>query len=141
MSEPAPELEAEDALRGVVNQLIIHGRRIPVIVPGAVMEMMPVWAELLRRAEARGYLHSLLSATMPWVSVLPDADLSAFAADLTQALSSGTHAPERLAACLREWQATAEIYADPAEADRLRQAISEADEGMITPWVFDEASA
>lgn len=128
-------------LRGTVNQLIVHGRRLPVIVPGSVMEMMPVWAELLRTAQARGYLNSLLPAVMPWVEVLPEAEVSAFAADLTRAVSSGMRAPERLAACLREWQATAEIHADQGEADRLRQALREADEGMVSPWEYDEASA
>jgi len=141
MSEPAPELDAEDALHGVVNRLVIHGRSMPVIIPGSVLEMMPVWAELLRTAKARGYLDSLLPTVMPWTAVLPDAEVSAFAADLTQAVSSGAHAPERLAACLREWQATAEIHADQAESDRLRQALREADEGMVSPWAYDEASA
>jgi hypothetical protein len=141
MGEPVPELDEEDALRGVINQLIVHGRRMSVIVPGSVMEMMPVWAELLRTAQERGYLYSLLPAVMPWVSVLPEAEISAFAADLTRAVSSGTRAPERLAACLREWQATAEIYADQGEANRLRRALREADEGKISPWAYDEASA
>jgi hypothetical protein len=141
MSEPSPELDQEDALRGVVNQLIVHGRRMPVIVPGSVMEMMPVWAELLRTAQERGYLNSLLPTVMPWVAVLPEAEMSMFANDLTRAVSSGTRAPERIAACLREWQATAEIHADQEESDRLRQALREADEGTVTPWAFDEASA
>ncbi|MGH3185156.1 MAG: hypothetical protein ACRDOE_25065, partial [Streptosporangiaceae bacterium] len=53
---------------------------------------------------------------------------------------SGDHAPERLAARLREWQATAEVYADPAEADRLRRALREADEGKVAPWEYDDTS-
>jgi hypothetical protein len=141
MAEPVPELDEEDALRGVVNQLVVHGRRMPVIIPGSVLEMMPVWAELLRTAQAKGYLDSLLPAVMPWVSVLPEGEVSVFAADLTRAVSSGTHAPERIAACLREWQASAEIHADQGEADRLRQAMREADEGTVSPWEYDEASA
>jgi hypothetical protein len=92
-------------------------------------------------AQARGYLNSLLPAVMPWVAVLPEAEVSAFAADLTRAVSSGTRAPERLAACLREWQATAEIHADQTESDRLRRALREADEGKVSPWAYDESSA
>ena|SRR5579863_564923 len=141
MSQPAPELDAEDALRGVVNQLVINGRRVPVIIPGSVIQMMPVLAELLRNAQLRGSLSSLLPVAMPWVKSLPEADLAAFASDLVEAAASGSHAPERLAARLREWQATAEVYADPAEAERLRRALREADEGMGTPWEYDEASA
>lgn len=140
MSEPAPELDTEDALRGVVNQLIIHGQRMPVIIPGSVIELMRTLAELLKRAQDGGYLSSLLPVTMPWVKSLPEADLSAFASDLVDAAASGDHAPERLAARLREWQATAEVYADPAEADRLRRALREADDGKVTPWEYDDTS-
>ena len=78
---------------------------------------------------------------MPWASVLPQADRDKFVFDLAQAAGGGTHAPERLAACLREWQATAEAYADPSEAERLRQSVREADEGGVTPWEYDDASA
>ena len=140
MSEPAPELDAEDALRGVVNQLIVGGRRMPVIIPGSVMELMRTIAELLKRAQDGGYLSSLLPVTMPWVQSLPEADLPALASDLVDAAASGDHAPERLAARLREWQATAEVYADPAEADRLRRALREADEGKVAPWEYDDTS-
>lgn len=141
MSEPAPELDPEDALHGVVNQLVINGRRIPFIVPGSVIEIMPVLAELLRNAQARGSLSLLLPKVMPWVRSLPEADLSTFASDLADAAASGDHAPERLAARLREWQATAEVYADPDEAERLRRAMREAEDGRAEPWQFDEASA
>ena len=51
MSEPAPELDTEDALRGVVNQLVIHGQRMPVIIPGSVIELMRTMAaELLQKS-------------------------------------------------------------------------------------------
>jgi len=145
MSEPAheldaPELDAEDALHGVVNQLIINGERMPVIIPGSVLESLRVLAKLLENAQVAGYLPSLLPLAMPWVKDLPEADVLAFAADLAKAAASGEHAPERLAACLREWQATAEIYADPEEAERLRRALREAGEGSVTRWEYDESS-
>jgi hypothetical protein len=53
--------------------------------------------------------------------------------DLVDAAASGEHAPERLAARLREWQATAEVHADPVQADRLRWALRKADEGKVAP--------
>jgi hypothetical protein len=34
---------------------------------------------------------------------------------------------------------TAEIYADPREVTRLRQAMQEAREGKATPWEYDDA--
>jgi hypothetical protein len=138
MSEPAPELEADDALHGVVNQLIVNGERMSVIIPGSVIESLGLFATLLIKAQEAGYLLSLLPVAMPWARFLPEADLPALATDLIEAAASEKHAPERLAAVLREWRATAEVYADPAEADRLRQALREANEGKATPWQYDD---
>jgi len=44
--EPVPELDAEDALRGVVKQLTINGERKSVIIPGSVIEAIHLLAEL-----------------------------------------------------------------------------------------------
>lgn len=140
MSEPAPELDAEDALRGVVNQLTINGERMPVIIPGSVIEALRVFAALLTDAQVAGYLPPLLLQAMPWARSLPEDDLSKLVSELAEAAASGAHAPERLAALIREWRATAEIYADPAEAERLCQALREASEGKATPWQYDDAS-
>lgn len=93
------ELDAEDALRGVVNQLTINGHRMSVIIPGSVIEIMPMLAELLRKGQAAGYLPALLSVAMPWASVLPEPDRERFASDLADAAAAGTYAPERLAGC------------------------------------------
>jgi hypothetical protein len=112
MSEPAPELDAEDALRGVVGQLTIHGQRMPVIIPGSVIEALRAFAELLRDAQAGGSLPGLLLRAMPWAAPLPGSDLTRFAADLAEAAGSGDHAPERLAAVMREWRETADILGD-----------------------------
>lgn len=108
MSEPAPELDVEDALRGVVNQLTIHGQRMPVIIPGSVIEALRVFAELLDRAKESGCLPPLLLRAMPWATPLPAEDLRQLASDLAEAAASGDHAPERLAAVMREWRDTAE---------------------------------
>lgn len=138
--EPVPELDAEDALHGVVNQLIVNGQRMPVIIPGSVIETLRLFAELLIHAENAGYLHELLPEAMPWAAPLSEDELSRLASDLTRAAGSGEHAPERLAAVIREWRATAEIYDDPGEAARLRQALQEAREGKATPWVYEDVS-
>ncbi len=113
INEPAPELDAEDALHGVVNQLYINGERMTVIVPGSVIEALRAFSELLRQAQAAGYLPGLLLQVMPWAAPLPPDDLDQLASDLAGASGSGNHAPERLASVLREWQATAEAYSDP----------------------------
>jgi hypothetical protein len=131
--DPEPELEAEDALRGVVNQLVINGERIPVIIPGSVIEALRLLAELFRQAGTAGYLPKLLPRAMPWAEPLPPGDLPQFASELVEAASGGDHAPERLAAVMRAWRATAEIYDDPDEAARLRRALREADEGRPRP--------
>ena len=130
MSEPAPELDAEDALRGVVNQLTINGERVPVIIPGSIIEALRVLAVLLARAQAGGYLLSLLPAAMPWAQSLPEADLPVLASELAEASAAGEHAPERLAALIRGWQATAELHADPeamAELAASDEAVARGD--------------
>ena len=113
ISEPAPELDARDALRGVVSQLVINGEPMTVIIPGSVIEALRAFAELLSDPQVAGSLPSLLRRAMPWAGPLPEDDLRALAAELAEAASSGEHAPERVAALLREWRATAEAYADP----------------------------
>lgn len=130
MSEPAPELDAQDALRGVVNQLVINGERMSVIIPGSIIEALRVFAELLKNAQEAGYLPSLLLRAMPWARPLPEGDLHQLAAELAEAAASGDHAPERLAALIGQWRETAEIYAEPgavAELDQSAEAIARGD--------------
>ncbi len=103
MSEPAHEIEAEDALRGVVNQLDINGQRMPVIIPGSVIESLHFLGVVLRQAQAAGNLPALVLQAMPWASSLPGDDLNEFASDLVEAATAGERAPERLAAVMREW--------------------------------------
>ncbi|MGH3302541.1 MAG: hypothetical protein ACRDOK_12815 [Streptosporangiaceae bacterium] len=131
MSEPAPELDPEDALRGVVNQLIIHGERMPVIIPGSVIEALRVFAMLLTNAQVAGSLPSLLPAAMPWSRYLPQDDLNEFTADLARAAGSGEHAPERLAAVIREWRMTAEVLSDPKALAQIQAAREEIARGDV----------
>jgi hypothetical protein len=124
MSEPAsvlPELDAEDALRGVVNQLMINGERMSVIVPGSVIETLRLVGLLLSETQA-GFLPKLVVQAMPWASPLPSDDLVEFAADLAAAAGSGDHAPEQVAALMREWRETAEVLGDPQALAELRES-------------------
>jgi hypothetical protein len=100
-------------MRGVVSQLTVNGQRIPVIIPGSVIETMRAFAELLSYAGRAGILPSLLPQALPWAASLNQAELSEFAVELIKAASSGDHAPERLAAVMRAWRETAEILGDP----------------------------
>ena len=120
--EPIPELDAEDALRGVVNQLVINGDRMPVIIPGSVIEALRLLAELFRQAEGASYLPKLLPRAMPWAAPLTELELTEFASELVEAASSGEHAPERLAAVMRAWRETAEILGNPEAMGELAES-------------------
>jgi len=129
MSEPArelPELDAEDALRGVVNQLIVNGERMPVIIPGSVIEALRVFAVVLANVQEAGRLPRYLLQAMPWASELSEDELNEFASDLTAAANVGQHAPEHVAAVMREWRETAEILSDP----EAMSALVEVDEAV-----------
>jgi hypothetical protein len=119
MSAPVPELEVEDALRGVISQLVINGERMPVIIPGSVIEALRFLAVLLGNAQAAGKLPGLVLQAMPWARSLSADDLNQLASDLVDAAASAEHAPERLATVLREWGETAEILGDPEEVAEL----------------------
>jgi hypothetical protein len=150
MSESAAELPADDAplaraaddaRRGVATHLTIHGERVAVIMPEGVIEALRDFVALLSDERVAGYVPALLPKVMPWARSLPPADLPVFVSELATAAASGKDAPEKVAALIREWQATAEIYADPREAARLRQAVQEAREGKTTPWDYDAESS
>jgi len=70
--EPVPQLDAADALRGVVSQIVINGARTPVIVPGSVIEALGLLAELLRHAQGATHVPELLCRAMPWVQPLTE---------------------------------------------------------------------
>lgn len=62
----------------------------------------------------------------PWVTFLPEADRGAFSEELLQVIAGSAElqnfAP--LAQVLHEWRVTAEIHADPALANQLRQPLN-----------------
>jgi hypothetical protein len=148
MSESAAELPADDAplaraaddaRRGVATHLTINGVRVAVIMPEGVIEALRDFAAMLTDERIATYLPTLLPRAMPWTRSLPESDVPAFVADLAAAAAGGNDAPEKVAAVIREWQTTAEIYGDPREVTRLRQAMQEAREGKATPWEYDDA--
>lgn len=150
MTEPAAELSADeaplaraadDARRGVATHLTIHGERVAVIMPESVIEALRGFAALLTSERVASYVPELLPQAIPWTRSLPEADLPVFVSELAAAAASGKDAPEKVAALIAEWQATAEIYADPDEATRLRQALQEANQGKATPWEYDDAAS
>lgn len=148
MSESVAELPADDAplagvaddaRRGVATHLTIHGERVAVIMPEGVIEALRDFAARPTDERLAGFVPALLPQAVPWARSLPEADLPVFVSELAEAAGSGRDAPEKVAALIREWRATAEIYADPREAARLRQALQEAREGKATPWEYDDA--
>lgn len=131
MSEPAPELDEEDARRGVMNQLMVDGESMSVIIPRSVIETLGVLAALLASERTARALPSLLLQAMPWASSLSDDDLRGFASELADAVASGEHAPERLSALMRGWRETAEILADPEAMAELAESADDVARGDV----------
>jgi hypothetical protein len=113
MSEPAPELDAEEVKGGVVNHLIINGERVTAIIPASVIEALRVFAEVLNSEQTSKILTTAIPAAIPWTRSLPRDELPAFAAELAEAAAAGPDAPELIATLIREWRITADAYADP----------------------------
>ena len=80
-------------------------------------------------------LAEAVADVFPWSALPPNRDRTAFVDDLGRTLVAASalenYAP--VAQILREWRATAEIYADPRLARRLRTAIAAAGDQVIEP--------
>jgi hypothetical protein len=129
--EPVPELDAEDALHGVVNQLTINGERMTVIIPGSVIEALRVLAEVAGDVQKAGRLAELVLRAMPWAAPLNESELSEFASELVEAAASGDRAPERLATVMRAWRETAEILGNPEAMAKLAESAAALDRGDV----------
>jgi hypothetical protein len=129
--EPVPELDAEDALHGVVNQLTINGERMTVIIPGSVVEALRVFAEVVADSEQAGHLPRFVQRAMPWTAPLNEGELSEFASELVEAAASGDHAPERLATMMRAWRETADILGDPEAVAELAESAEAIERGDV----------
>jgi hypothetical protein len=137
--DPSLARAADDARRGIATHLTINGVRVAVIMPEGVIEALRDLATLLTDRRIASVLPVLLPQAMSWTRSLPEEDIPAFVSELAAAAASGNDAPEKVASVIKEWQATAEICADPREAARLRQALQEARGGKATPWEYDDA--
>lgn len=77
---------------------------------------------------------SLVDA-FPWIEFLPAADRRLFVDEFSRILTAAAELDNvtPLTQMLREWRATAEVYADPQLARRLRRKLEAAGEAVATP--------
>lgn len=94
-------------------------------------------AKMLRSlaAHSPAAMIDAVEEAFPWSSFLPDADRHTFIRELTQTLAASADLDNfaSVAQLLREWRATAEIFADPELAKALRRSITANGEPVIRP--------
>jgi hypothetical protein len=80
-------------------------------------------------------VEKILLGEYPWLDQLPKDALTEFAADFVRASQAAADLGrwEVLAQTVREWKATAAIYADPALVDQLTRPIDDVSEFMPAP--------
>jgi hypothetical protein len=102
---------AENAQRGVVTHITVHGERVAAIVPESLFEMVNHLVALLAGNQSLAELITILPAAFPWARSLPPHELSAFARELHAAAAN--QSTDRVEPVLLGWHATADVYADP----------------------------
>jgi len=82
-------------------------------------------------------LADAMGDAFPWVEFLPQADRRSFLDEFSRVVVAAAALDdyETLSQLVREWRATAEIYADPRMARRLRRAVTAAGEPVTAPGV------
>ena len=72
----------------------------------------------------------------PWISVLPSEDIGEFVKDFIRAAGAAAELGQWsvLSQTIREWRATAAVYAEPGLADKLRRPVTD-DHGPVRPPV------
>jgi hypothetical protein len=136
MREPAPELPAEsepltgaaeNARRGVVTHITVHGERVAAIVPESIVKLLSdLMALLAGDPHYASLLPQVLPEAFPWARSLPSHELKALVLELRQAAAAGgPEGAEQVEHVLAGWQATAEAYADPAILAALRAPIGD----------------
>lgn len=80
-------------------------------------------------------LGELLESRFPWVRLLPAEERAAFAKELVDTLQACASVGKlaRIEEIFREWKATAEIYADPDLAAKLKGPFDETDVKVRRP--------
>ena len=99
----------------------------------ALRDTLGMFARLLHAAwqveGVEGHLVQGVNFTLPWTSFLPEDDRRQFMTELTEtagaAADTGNYAP--LALLLRDWQATANVYADPAALKELTEPLEQSE--------------
>lgn len=80
-------------------------------------------------------LEAALAEELPWIELLPARDRKEFLDEFSKVMAATTeldnYAP--LTQLLREWRATAEVYADPRLAKRLRGSLSPSGDRVLRP--------
>jgi hypothetical protein len=103
----------------------------------SVGEGLLTTARTLRRAleVAPDAVEKILLAEYPWLDQLPEGALREFADDFVRASQAAADLGrwEVLAQTIREWKATAAIYADPALVDQLTRPINDESEFVPAP--------
>ena len=100
-------------------------------------EAFDALARLLRKLLAHSPvgLESMIEEAFPWAIFLPSADQRLFVEELTRTLLAvstiDNFAP--VGQLLREWRATAEVYADPRLAHRLRRRLEATGDAVPLP--------
>jgi hypothetical protein len=137
MSEPATDLPAEsepltgaaeNARRGVVTHITVHGERVAAIVPESLVRLLNDLVALLAAGDPfmTTTFPQVLPQVFPWARSLPPHELKAAARELHQAAAVGApDAAELIEETLAGWRATAEVYADPAALAALRAPIGD----------------
>lgn len=100
-------------------------------------EAVEALARLLRNlaVHSPAALDSAMDDAFGWSTLLPKADRKLFVEELTRTLVAASVVENyaTVAQLLREWKATAEIFADPALARRLRKPMVAAGDPVAIP--------
>lgn len=104
-------------------------------------EVFVAMAQILRNLLAHNPVaQDVVNDVFPWATFLPQQDHEAFVHELTQTLVAAALIDNLtpLGQLLQEWKATAEIYADPSLARRLRDRLDADGDTVPAPLLDDD---
>lgn len=134
-NEVVAELENHDVLlrrRGAPALRLTQADR-----EDARAQTMLAAARMLRNlaVHSASAFESALEDGFPWVIYLPKRERAAFTAEVTRALVASADLRDfaPVVQLLREWRATAEVYASPRLAARLRKPIAAKGKSVLPP--------
>jgi hypothetical protein len=105
----------------------------------ALRDTLGTFARLMHAAAqiegVEGHLTRDVSVALPWTSLLPEEERHQFVIELMEmagaSADTGNYGP--LARLLRDWQATANVYADPAAFKELTEPLEETELPSLLP--------